>query len=85
METQERVRQFITEEIGFDGGSDELTVDLPIIERQIVDSMGIYQIVLMLESEYGISILDEEMLPSNFGTLGAIDAFVSSKLGAASR
>lgn len=75
---EQKVRQFIVDELRFDGSSD-LADDLPLIERRVLDSLGIFQLVGFLESEFGIEILDEELVPEHFGTIGDIARLVESK------
>jgi acyl carrier protein len=56
-----------------------LTDEYPLIDGQVLDSLGIYQLVSFLESEFGIEILDQELIPENFGTIGDLARLVSSK------
>ncbi len=82
MNTQDRVRTFIIDELRFRGSAKELTNDLPLLEKDILDSMGIFQVVSFLEAEYGIDIDDEDLVPDNFGTIDGIARLVESKQGA---
>jgi acyl carrier protein len=76
---EDEVRQFIVEELS-DGREDEpITKDYPLLERQVLDSLGLFQLVGFLESEFGIQIDDEELVPTNFGTIGEIARFVEVK------
>ena len=77
----EKVRTFIVEELER-STSAALTPDFALIERDVVDSLAIFQLVSFIEDEYDIEIEDEELTADNFGTLQALGAFVSSKVGA---
>lgn len=57
----------------------------PLLESGIVDSMGILQFVSYIESEFGIDVDDEEIVPDNFETITDIAAFVDAKRGGSSR
>jgi acyl carrier protein len=81
MSTQDRVRSFIIDELRFRGSAKDLTNDLPLLEKEILDSMGIFQVVAFLESEFGIEIDDEDLVPDNFGTIDGIARLVESKQG----
>jgi acyl carrier protein len=81
MSVENRIREFIVEEIGFQGDPGELTSDYPLLERGAVDSAGIFQLVSFVESEYGIQVEDEELLPEHFGTLSGLSRLVESKRG----
>ena len=81
MSIQDRVRSFIIDELRFRGSAKELKNDLPLLEKEILDSMGIFQVVAFLESEFGIEIDDEDLVPDNFGTIDGIARLVESKQG----
>lgn len=54
----------------------ELSDDLPLIAEHVIDSMGLLRLVAWLESEFSIDIQDADIVPANFGTIGAIAALV---------
>ena len=49
----------------------------------MIDSMGLLRLVAWLESTYGISVQDQEVVPANFGTIAQIAELVASKRQAA--
>jgi acyl carrier protein len=79
MNTTERLRDFIVDELRWDGTSDQLTDDYPLLENGVVDSLGLFEIVRFLEAECGVEIADDELVPENFATLSAIAKLVESK------
>jgi acyl carrier protein len=52
---------------------------LPLIENNLIDSLGIFHIVSFLEREFDVEVLDEELIPEHFGTIGSIARLVESK------
>jgi acyl carrier protein len=76
---EDKVRQFIIDELQFDGSREGLSADFPLLEQHVIDSLGLFQLVGYLESEFGIEILDEELVPDHFGTLRGITRLVESK------
>ena len=48
----------------------------PLIDRGILDSMGLMQVIMFVEEKTGIRIPDDEVLPDNFQTVGSIEALV---------
>jgi acyl carrier protein len=76
----ERIRDFLIEEAHWDGTREELTDELQLIETHVIDSMLLLRLVAWLESEYGISIGDADVVPSNFGSIGQISRLLESKL-----
>jgi acyl carrier protein len=76
---EDSIRRFISEELSSNGQSETLTDDYPLLERQVLDSLGMFQLVSYLETEYGIEIADEELVPANFGTIGDVARLVETK------
>ena len=79
---EEKVRTFVISELTWPGERDRLTNDLSLIDAKVLDSLAIQQMVAFIEAEFGIEVRDEEVLPSNFETIGAIARFVDSKRAA---
>ena len=72
------VRTFIVENFLY--GEDEgLARDDSLLEKGIVDSTGILQLVTYIESEFGIKVADEELVPENLDSISNIVAFLERK------
>ena len=82
MNTPERVREFILENFYVSDPAD-LTDEISLIDSGIVDSTGMMDVILFLETEYGIHIDDQEMVPENLESIAQITDFVGQKLQAA--
>jgi acyl carrier protein len=78
-EVQDRLRSFIVEELQFEGDPGDLTDDYPLLEKGVIDSAGIFQVVSFVETEFDVEIANEELVPEHFGTLGGISRLVESK------
>jgi acyl carrier protein len=72
--TIDRVRSFIIDELGWRG--DELTPAFPLLENRVIDSLGLFRIVGFLETEYGVKIPDDRLVPASFSTLETIAQLV---------
>lgn len=79
MTVHDNVRGFILDELRWDGPDVQLTNDYPLIERKVVDSMSIFQLVTFLEGEYGIEVSNEELVPDHFGSIDDIARFIEGK------
>lgn len=51
-----------------------------LLEGGIIDSMGVLEIVMYLEREFGVEVDDEDMVADHFESTAAIASFVGSKL-----
>lgn len=79
-QVSERIRDFLIDEAYWEGSRVELTDDLALIEEHVIDSMLLLRLVAWLEDEYGISIEDSEVVPSNFGSIERIARLLAGKL-----
>ncbi|MBZ5495997.1 MAG: acyl carrier protein [Acidobacteriia bacterium] len=53
--------------------------DDPLLDSGIVDSLGVLELVGYLESKFGLTITDEELLPGNFQSISSLARFVVQK------
>jgi acyl carrier protein len=74
-----RVRQFILDNF-YVNDPDSLSDETSLIDSGIVDSTGMMDIILFLETECGIRVEDDETIPENLESIDQIVAFVGRKL-----
>jgi len=73
------VREFVVENFLY-GDTDGLHEDTSFLERGIIDSTGILELVSFLEETYSIIVEDDELIPENLDSLGNISRFLEGKL-----
>ncbi|QTA79103.1 Putative acyl carrier protein [Desulfonema limicola] len=78
MSVIEIVKNFLVQK-DYINANDEIGIEDSLLERGIIDSVGIMNLVEMLEQEYKIKIDDDDLMPENFDSLAAIDSYVKSK------
>jgi acyl carrier protein len=71
-----RLLKFINETLIEDGASAPVTERDSLIQRGVLDSIGLLQIMTFLEQEAGVRIPDDEVLPENFETVVQIEELV---------
>jgi acyl carrier protein len=74
-----RVRKFIEDNYLFGEDSTSLEDADSLIEAGLIDSTGILELLGFLELEFGVQILDEEVVPDNFDSIVTITSYVSAK------
>jgi len=74
------IRQFVVENFLFGQSDKQLTDDQSFLESGIIDSTGVLELIGFLESRFGISIADDELVPANLDSIGRVANFVDSKL-----
>jgi acyl carrier protein len=79
MNATQKVRDYILEELRWSGPREQLDADYPLLDNNVIDSLGLMQIVELLEKECGVEIEDHEIVRENFETLAAIENLVESK------
>ncbi len=82
MDTANRIRQFITTNF-YVADAAALGGGASLLDLGIVDSTGVLEIISFVESEFGIEVADDEMLPDNLECIDKITAFVTRKVAAA--
>lgn len=73
------IRSFILENYLFTDDQSELKNDDSFLEKGIIDSTGILEIISFLEERFDIQINDEEMLPQNLDSVNNILTFLGGK------
>jgi acyl carrier protein len=53
-----------------------------LLEHGIIDSTGVLEIIGFVESTFGITVEDEEMIPDNLASIDGIARFVQRKQAA---
>jgi acyl carrier protein len=76
------IKAFIVSNFLFGQGGDTLQDDESFLDKGIVDSTGILELVAFIEERYGISVADRELVPENLDSLRNVSRFVASKVDA---
>lgn len=76
-----QLRDFITENFLYARPDFELSDDDALLGRGIVDSMGVMEVVVFLEEQYGLQVDDADITEENLGTINAIATYVAARVG----
>ena len=75
-----RIREFIVDNFLFREDLASLSDSESLLEAGLMDSTGVLELVAFLETEMGIPVADEEIIPENLDSVDNIARFVISKL-----
>jgi acyl carrier protein len=75
-EVFEKVKNLFIEELGID--AEKVTMEAKLEEDLEIDSLGIVEVVMAFEDEFGIEIDDDEL--TDVGTVGQAVNLLHSKL-----
>ena len=78
---QHELRKFIQENFMFGLENIELSPDDSLIEKGLIDSSGVLELIAFLEEKFAITVEDSELVPENLDSIGRIAAFVARKKG----
>jgi acyl carrier protein len=76
---KQSIRTFIETSFLFREGREGLTDGESLLGAGLIDSTGILELVTYLESEFGIVVQDEEIIPENLDSVDQITAYVLRK------
>ena len=60
----------------------DLTDDSSFLERGIIDSTGVIELIAFIEETFGVEVEDDEIVPENLDSLRNVERFVLAKLAA---
>jgi acyl carrier protein len=78
-EISEKIRQFTFAQFPA-ARVQSLSDEDSLITKRIIDSMGILDLVLFIENEFGLSVDEEEFLVENFESVASLTRFVKKKI-----
>jgi acyl carrier protein len=82
MDQRRNIRNFVLQNFLFSDDESALSDHDSMIKKGIVDSTGILELISYLEETFGITVVEDEMVPANFESIAAITAFLSRKQAA---
>jgi acyl carrier protein len=79
MEIRQKARNFVISNFYV---PDPTTLDdnMSLLERGIIDSTGVLEVIEFLRTAFGITVEESELLSENFISIDAIVVYVSRKL-----
>jgi acyl carrier protein len=79
MQIENEIRKFIMENFILDEELN-LSEEDSLLERGIIDSTGVLELVAFIEETFSFKINDEELAPENLDSIKNISQFIQNKL-----
>jgi acyl carrier protein len=76
------LRTFILENYLFTDDQSALDSKDSFLEKGIIDSTGILEVIFFIEEQFGFKVADEEMVPENLDSVNNLVAFIGRKKAA---
>jgi acyl carrier protein len=83
MSKAQELRHYILETFLFSDDESLLKNDDSFLDRGIIDSTGVLELIMFLEERYGIAVADDELVPDNLDSVNRLVAFVERKTATA--
>lgn len=81
-EVENNIRKFLAENFILSDQADQLDASDSFLEKGIIDSTGILELVFFVEDQFGIQIDTSEVLPENFDSIENLASYIRRKQGA---
>jgi len=82
MQLNGEIRSYIVDTFLYGQDDNSLGDDSSFLEKGIIDSTGVLELVSFIQEKYTIQVHDEEILPDNFDSLRKLSAFIIRKRSA---
>ena len=79
---KEELRSYILENFLFTDDQAELDDEDSFMEKEIIDSTGILEVIEFIEERCDFKVEDEDLLPENLDSVNRITAFIERKKSA---
>ncbi len=77
---REELRRFITNNFLFGAEDSQLSDDESFLEKGLIDSTGVLELVGFVEEQYVIRFQDDEITPENLDSINRLIQFLNKKL-----
>lgn len=75
----DKLRRYILETYLFTTDENALGNDDSFLDKGIIDSTGVLELVMFLEEQFGIKVEDSELLPENLDSVNRLARFIERK------
>jgi len=79
MEIKNRVRQYIVDNFLY-GDDNGLKNEDSLLDKGVIDSTGIVELLSYVEDVYDLEVADEEISRDNFDSIDKLSSFIETKI-----
>jgi acyl carrier protein len=75
----EQIKTFIVDNFMLGRPAAELGNDDSLLDKGIIDSTGVLELVSFVEQTFGITVADEDLVPENLDSVNRLEAYIKRK------
>lgn len=79
MDTRAVIRRFIADNLMYSSKGFNLDDDVSFLEEGVVDSLGVMELVVFVEEQFGVQVADEEVTPEYFDSVNRLAHYIELK------
>jgi acyl carrier protein len=79
LEIAQQISNFIINNFMMGRSSYELTDDDSLLDKGIIDSTGVLELVSFIEETYGFTVEDDELVPENLDSVNRLVDYINKK------
>jgi acyl carrier protein len=76
---ESEIRSYIVKNFLFGVDDETLSSKDSLLDKGVIDSTGVLEVVAFLDERFGVTVLDDELVPNNFDSIEKLTAFVNRK------
>ncbi|MEI8700463.1 acyl carrier protein [Mesorhizobium mediterraneum] len=76
---KDKVRTFIVDNFLFGDKSFQLADTDSLIENDIIDSTAVLELVAFIEDDFGIAMVDSDVVPANLDSIERLSSFIKAR------
>ena len=80
MPIEEKVKVYILDNFLFTDDQSALSSEDSFMDKGIIDSSGILEVIYFLEEEFNVQVEDDEIIPENLDSVKNLVAFIENKI-----
>lgn len=76
MNIEDKIKQYVAENILFSENGYQFPDDASFMDEGIIDSLGVLELALFVEENFGFVVDRNDLTPGNFGSVTELAAFI---------
>jgi acyl carrier protein len=73
------IRNFVVDRFMFGQGGDQLSDDDSFLQRGVIDSMSVLELIAYIEERWGFKVHDQDLIPDNLDSVNRVANFILRK------